>query len=177
MSRRIVSCWFPRLASERVLRRRGLAHGHAGVFAVLRPVRGADRLHCLTAAAEAAGLTRGMAAADARAICPDLVTAPSDPLEEARFLARLQRWSQRWSPHVGASGDDGLALDVTGVAHLFGGEPDLLADVETGFIHIGLTVRVALADTAGAAWALSRFRATGSAPARTATPPRERVPS
>ncbi|HVM36858.1 MAG TPA: DUF6504 family protein [Sphingomicrobium sp.] len=50
-----------------------------------------------------------------------------------------------------------MRLDVTGVAHLFGGEDKLVADVHARFARIGLTVRTAIAPTAGAAWALARF--------------------
>ena len=58
-------------------------------------------------------------------------------------------------------GDGGLMLDVTGCGHLFGpgieGERALLADLTTRLARHGFTVRAAMADTAGAAWALARF--------------------
>jgi protein ImuB len=52
---------------------------------------------------------------------------------------------------------DGLRLDVSGVAHLFGGEEGLVRDVQRCFAGIGLTTRIAIAPTAAAAWALSHF--------------------
>ncbi|HVM36857.1 MAG TPA: hypothetical protein VM265_00505, partial [Sphingomicrobium sp.] len=70
---------------------------------------------------------------------------------------RLARWAGRWSPVVEVDGEDGMRLDVTGVAHLFGGEDGLVADVHARFARLGLTVRTAIAPTAGAAWALARF--------------------
>nr|MBA3669588.1 DNA polymerase Y family protein [Sphingomonas sp.] len=63
----------------------------------------------------------------------------------------------RWSPLVEVDGENGLRLDVTGAAHLFGGECGLIADVAECFARLGLTVRTAIAPTPGAAWALSRF--------------------
>jgi protein ImuB len=153
--RRVISLWFPRLASERYLR--GLAC--AGPFAVvLRAGRG-DLLHCLTPAAEAAGLRRGMALADARALCPGLVTRPADPLREAGFLRALVRWAGRWSPRVGREGADGLVLDASGVAHLFGGEAALADEIAASAARGGLTLGIGLADSRGAAWALARHAA------------------
>jgi hypothetical protein len=70
MVRRLLSIWFPRLASEISLR----AHPLDGPFALIHRAGQADHLHCLNALAEMRGLRRGMALADARAICPDITT-------------------------------------------------------------------------------------------------------
>jgi protein ImuB len=59
---------------------------------------------------------------------------------------------------------DGLRLDVTGVAHLFGGEAGLVRDIRKRFAALGLTARVAIAPTAAAAWALSHFGGEELAP-------------
>lgn len=115
-ARRIVSLWLPRLAAERLLRRMG---GVGAPFAVVGEVRGALTVASASAAAEAAGVRAGMGLADARAVRPDLVTRPADPQAEAAFLAALARWAQRYSPWVATDGADGLALDVSGCAHLF----------------------------------------------------------
>jgi protein ImuB len=62
---------------------------------------------------------------------------------------------------------DGLMIDLTGCAHLFGGEEALFAQVEADCTDLGLTVRAGIADTAGAAWALARFSGTAATgPAR-----------
>ena len=47
-----------------------------------------------------------------------------------RCSKRLARWAGRWSPLVEVDGEDGLRLDVSGVAHLFGGERGLVADMQ-----------------------------------------------
>ncbi len=94
---------------------------------------------------------------DARALDPALVAIPADPAGDEALLGRLARWAQRWSPLVEVDGTDGLRLDVAGVAHLFGGEEALAGDIQRRFAAMGLTARVAIAPTAAAAWALSRF--------------------
>ena len=82
---------------------------------------------------------------------------PADVAGDAALVERLARWAGRWSPLVEVDGADGLRIDVTGAAHLFGGEAGLMSDVEQRFAGLGLTARVAIAPTAGAAWALARF--------------------
>ena len=163
-SRRILSLWFPRLDAERVMRRwRGLP---AGPLAVLHDRNGAQVIASLDAAAEAAGLRRGQPLRDAMAICPALVTRQADPGAEAAFLAGLGRWAGRFSPWVAEETPDALVLDITGCAHLFGGEEALLEEVQEGCAALGLSVRAGLADTRGAAWALARFAGQAAAPHR-----------
>ena len=145
--------WFPRLPSDRALRGQPLE----GPYALVLREGNAERLHCLNRAAEAAGLARGMSLADARAFCPGLATDPARPDRDARFLATLRRWATRYCPWVGVEGADGLVLDVTGSAHLWGGEPAMLADMRARAGRAGLGLRLGLADTRGAAWALARF--------------------
>jgi len=114
-------------------------------------------IHAATKAAAARGARVGARLTDARALDPALVAVPADPEGDSALLQRLAKWSQRWSPLVEVDGSDGLRLDVTGVAHLFGGEPALAEDVRQRFASAGLTARVAIAPTAAAAWAFSRF--------------------
>ena len=174
--RRVLVLRFPRLASDRLAGRRpvradlgGVAKTGAGLppFAVVAEVGAARRLACLNPAAEAAGLSRGMALADARALCPDLATAPADPDRDRAFLAALTRWAGRFSPLVGLRGGDALALDITGVAHLWGDEAALVAEATTRLGRAGLTVQAGLADTPGAAHALARTGGGVAAPGAT----------
>jgi protein ImuB len=65
---------------------------------------------------------------------------------------------------IEVDGTDALRLDVTGVAHLFGGEEGLAEDIRRRFAATGLTARVAIAPTAAAAWAFSRFGGDELAP-------------
>lgn len=95
--------------------------------------------------------------ADARALVPALVVREAAPGAERRDLKRLAEWCGRYSPWVACDGADGIRLDVTGVAHLFGGEGALLRDLEARLARRGLSARAAVADSLGAAWALARF--------------------
>lgn len=150
--------WFPRLASDRVLR----AYPNDGPFALVHRHGTTETIHCLNRAAEQAGLHRGMRMADARSFCPDLTSRPTDPARDARFLRGLRRWAERFCPWVGFDGVDGLILDVTGSAHLWGGEPEMLADMRARLAHARITVRLAVANTRGAAWALAHFASDNS---------------
>lgn len=167
--RRILSLWFPRLAAERHLRHRR-ADALPPPFAVVADRGGAQVLASLNAAAEAAGLRRGQPLRDATAMCPGLVTRAADPPAEAGFLTALRRWAGKFSPWVAEEAPESLVIDLTGCAHLFGGEAGLLAQVAEDCADLALTVRAAVADTRGAAWALARFGGAGRAPAPAAGP-------
>jgi len=158
-ARRILSLWFPRLAAERLLRLRREVEPLP--FAVVGDRGGAQVLTSLSATAEAAGLALGQGLRDATAICPGLLTAPADTLNDARFLASLRRWAGRFSPWVGTEAPAGLLIDLSGTAHLFGGEAAVLAQVAEECEGLGLTVRAGIADTPGAAWGLARFAQVG----------------
>ncbi len=54
-------------------------------------------------------------------------------------------------------GEDGVILDITGCAHLFGGEDKLIADLLNRLAARGISARAAAADTPAAAWAWARF--------------------
>ena len=101
-----------------------------GAFALTHRSGNSDHLHCVNPAAMARGLRRGMALADARAICPDLATRAADLAAEAAALASMRRWAGRYAPMVGSDGADGLMADISGVPHLFGGEQDLREDLQ-----------------------------------------------
>ena len=127
-------------------------------------------------AAEAAGLAVGEPLADARAKAGFLQVRAVDPAADDAALRRLTLWATRYtptaSPYDEASGADGFFLDVEGASHLFGGEEKLVADLGARLKNnFGLPARIAIADTAGAAWATSRFHAQNPcilAPARQA---------
>ncbi|MFN3646648.1 MAG: Y-family DNA polymerase [Gemmobacter sp.] len=158
--RRLLCLWFPRLASDRALRGHG---AEPGPFAIVARTGNADRLACLNPAAEAQGLARGMTLADARALCPALRSQPAAPERDAALLGALHRWAGRFSPLVARDGADGLMLDIAGVAHLFGGEAALVAEVAGRLERAGLGVVPGLADTRGAAWALAHHAGGGRA--------------
>ena len=98
-----------------------------------------------------------MGIADARAMHPGLDIVEADRQADRRLLEGLADWCDRYTPLVALDGADGLFLDITGCAHLFGGERAMLDDVLTRFFHQGFDVRAGIASTVGAAWAAARF--------------------
>ena len=74
---------------------------------------------------------------------------------------------RRWS----GSMSDGLTLDITGCAHLFGGETALARDLKQRLGAHGLQARLAVAGTVGCAWGVARLSAIswGSLSARRET--------
>ncbi|KUP93362.1 DNA polymerase IV [Tritonibacter horizontis] len=145
--------WFPRLASNRVLR----GCPSEAPFALIHKEANAERLYCLNDAAHSLGLYRGMNLADARALCPDLRSRPARPDLDARFLDVLRRWAMRYCPWVGREGADGLVLDVTGSAHLWGGEAAMLEDMRAVMARTGVALRLGVGATRGAAWARAHY--------------------
>ena len=120
------------------------------------------------AAEAAAGIVPGLPLTDARARLPDLRAVPAEGGSDMEALAALGDWCGRWTPWVAldAAGADavlgaghGLWLDITGCAHLFGGEAALLNDMARRLAHFGFAARAALAATPGAAWAIARHGA------------------
>jgi len=104
------------------------------------------------------GIRAGMAITQARAQVPDLDIRPADPEGDKADLERLAlRAARRWSPIVALSGEDGLFVELTGTAHLFGGEDRMMRRIVRLLARMGVRVRIAVADTAGAAWALARY--------------------
>lgn len=164
-NRRILCLWFPRLGAERLLRLdRGLP---IGPLAVVQDQNNMQVITSLSPAAEAEGLRPGQPMRDAMAMCPTLITRLANPQAEAAFLASLRRWAGKYSPWVSDEPPASLAVDLTGCAHLFGGEDPLLAEIEADCAALGLSVHAGIADTIGAAWALARYAGQPAQMART----------
>lgn len=155
--RRILSLWFPRLGVDRLIRAE--PHLLGKPLAVIRDEGQAQILSSLSPEAAKLGLHLRQPLRDAYAMCGDLITRPQSERQEAAFLGVLHRWAGKFSPWVAASPPDGLVIDLTGCAHLFGGEVALAEQVALDCADLGLTVRLGIADTLGAAWALARFTA------------------
>ena len=162
-SQRILSLWFPHLPADRLLRQRlgrgwrarGLEPDRPLVFS--QRESSTQRIAALDARAEGLKLRIGMGIAEARALHPQIEVVESDPQSDRRLLESLADWCDRYTPLVALDGEDGLFLDISGCAHLFGGERGLLDDLLTRFFHQGFDVRAGLASTPGAAWAAARF--------------------
>lgn len=155
-----MAIWLPRLAVDRWRQAEGCGRGQgadAEPYALIAETAHGLRIEAVNDTGLAAGARPGMAVADARAVCPALKVAPSDPLGDLAFLERLAAWAHRWGPWAALDPPDGLLVDISAVAHLFGGEEQLLAEVQTRFAAQGLAARAAIAPTAGAAWAIAHY--------------------
>jgi protein ImuB len=165
-TKRYIAIFLPTLPTDRAARRAETATGFPR--ATFEAAAGTLRLAATDTAARRAGLAPGLGLAEARARVPDLVASAHDSAGDAAALEALAVWAQRWSPSV-ARDAEGLILDATGAAHLFGGEKTWLDAILSAFGRLGFTARAGIADTIGAAWAASRF---GPTPA-TRLPPGE----
>ncbi|RNF35037.1 Y-family DNA polymerase [Paracoccus methylarcula] len=115
-----------------------------------------QHITALNTAARGMGFRPGMTLADARAIHPALQVAHADPAGDERALIRLALWCQCYSPFTRADPPDGISLDITGCAHLFGGEAGMMENISKRLSGFGLSARLAIAPTIGTAWGLAR---------------------
>src|SRR5882757_7556241 len=125
--RRYLSVWLRRLATDR-LTRSGEPSPDAPLV-VTAAVKSALRLVAVNDDAARLGLKGGMALADARAMYPAIAAVEADPAADARLLEAIADWCDRYTPLVGLDPPDALVLDITGCAHLFGGETAFCGDI------------------------------------------------
>jgi protein ImuB len=155
MSKRFVTIWFRHLLTDRLnLRRPELRELP---FVVAAPDHGRMLIVATNALAEAQGIGPGMVAADAKAIVASLQVIDHVPGLDGKLLKALGEWCIRYTPTIAVDLPDGLVLDVSGCAHLWGGERAYLKEIVTRLKSKGYDVRAAMADTIGAAWAIARF--------------------
>src|SRR6266851_3573952 len=174
---RIVSVWLPRWPIFRALAAQAKNPSSKQVdpdcpFVLVIVAAGGPRIAALNEAAEVLGLATGDLLADARAKAGFLQVRDADPAADDAALRRLALWATRYTPTASPlcrdlwnedNGADGFFLDIAGAAHLFGGEEKLLVDLAARLRkNFALPARLAVADTPGAAWALSRFHKTPS---------------
>jgi protein ImuB len=155
--RRYLSVWLRRLATDRMTRAHSGAPVETAPLVIAEPVKNALRLAAVNDAAMRLGLKTGMALADAKAMYPTLTVAEAAPAADRRLLEAIADWCDRYTPLVGLDPPDGMMLDITGCAHLFGGEAALGHDIVRRLALQGLAARAAIADTVGCAWAVARF--------------------
>lgn len=156
--RRCVALWLCRWPTDRWKNRQppsAEAEAHKPlVMTIAAP--GGLQVAAVDANAAAEGLKPGMALTHARALIPHLRAEPLDVEDDAAALKRLAVWCTRYTPFAAPDGTDSVMLDITGCAHLFGGEAALLRDMVTRLRRFGIVARAACADTPAAAWAWSR---------------------
>lgn len=160
MRRRILALWLPRLPTDRLKR---LAKNTPDASRNNAPLVIAGRannalfVHALNRSAQQLGLYRGQPLANARAMIDNLAVVSADERADLALLENTADWCDRFTPLVAADSPDGLFLDITGVAHLFGGEALMLKHVTEKLTAQGFAVQAAIAGTSLAARALARY--------------------
>ncbi|CCE04073.1 putative DNA-directed DNA polymerase [Bradyrhizobium sp. STM 3843] len=157
--RRILSLWLPRLPIDRIKRKLSSTSatpddGKPNVVVIKDG--NALLIHSLDDVAARYGLSHGLPLANARAICPDLVVHEADTAADAKTLEDIADWCDRFTPLVALDPPHGLALDITGCAHLFGGEAMLMKLLCDALTARGFTVSAAIASNAICARTLNR---------------------
>jgi len=147
--------WLRRLSTDRIERR--LSAPADGPRVVVASIKSAQRIVALNDAAARLGLKRDMSLADARAMYPSLPAADADWQADRRLLEAIADWCDRYTPLIGLNPPDGLVLDITGCAHLFGGEASLARDLVMRLKRQGFAARATVADTVGCAWAVAHY--------------------
>ncbi|QQL51251.1 Y-family DNA polymerase [Mucilaginibacter ginkgonis] len=113
--------------------------------------------------AESQGIFKGIFAADAKAIVPDLQVFDHKPGRDASLLKTMAEWCIRFSPIVAVDRDNhSLIFDITGCAHLLGSEEAYMNKIANSLHFKGFRIRAAMADTIGAAWAVAHFGKNGT---------------
>ena len=103
------------------------------------------------------GIEPGTVVADARAIFPSLEVLDDDPSLSEKLLKAIAVWCIRYTNIVAIDPPDGIIMDVTGSAHLWGGEMKYIHDIHLRLKNRGYDVRATIADSIGAAWAIAHY--------------------
>ncbi len=111
----------------------------------------------MNASAATLGLKTFMPLADARAMYPAILVDHADDTADLRLLEAISDWLARYTPLVGLNAPDGVMLDISGCAHLFGGEEAMRKDIVRRLHAQGFSARTAIAGTPGATWGLARY--------------------
>lgn len=155
MKKRFASIWFPHLTTDWLTIRRPELKDLPFVFAA--PVHGRMIISAVNRIAERQGINSGMVLADAKAFLPSLVVIDECPRLAEKLLKVIGHWCIRFTPIVAVDEPGGLLLDISGCAHLWGGEREYLKHIIARIKGRGYNMRIAVADTIGTAWAVARF--------------------
>jgi len=155
MQKRFISIWFRHLRTDWFTRRQPELKDMP--FILASPDHGRMVITAANILAETEGIHVGMVVADARAIISSLQVLDDKPELSKKLLTGIAEWCIRFTPAVAIDEPNGLILDVSGCAHLWGDEKKYLTDIFKRLKEFGYDILIAIADTIGAAWANARF--------------------
>lgn len=152
---RYMSISFPYLLTDYLVRKQPELQGVPFVLASRQ--RGRMVIDAVSAPVVKKGIRAGMVLADCKALFPELVMVETEIGRTEKLLQALAEWCIMYTPIAGADLPDGLLLDISGCAHLWGGEATYLEHIKNKLKDYGYTATLAIADTIAAAWAVARF--------------------
>lgn len=155
MQKRFMCIWFRHLLTDwAAIRKPDLKET---AFVIAAPEHGRMIITAANLLAEQQSIYKGTTVADARAASSGLEVLDEEPGKAAKLLRMLGLRCIRYTPIVAIDLPDGLILDISGCAHLWGGERAYLKEIILKLRAKGFDARGAIADTVGAAWAVARF--------------------
>ena len=155
MDQRWMSIWFPHLKTDWLARRRPSLKKLP--FVLTCSQHGKMIITAANNLSQSKGITIGMSLADARAFIPGLEVLEDRPEICQKLLVSLAEWCIRYSPVVSIDLPEGLMINLTGCAHLWGGESNYIQAIIKRFNDFGYQVKAAISDTIGTSWAVARF--------------------
>ncbi len=178
--RRVLCLWLPNWPIQRFLVAEPALERRIVVLTSEVPGRG-EVVSARNERARRRGIDPGMPVSEARTLLPrheTLQAMPWRPDADRQALTQLALRCERFSPCVGLEESEhaeSVLLEVTGVAHLFSGEASFVAQVERDVAEQYPSVRLALADSVGAAWAAVHFLTQRQQPVAIVPPGRPEV--
>ncbi len=155
MHQRFVAIWFRHLKTDWMIR--CYPHLKDAPFVLAFPDHGRMRINEVSASAKAKGIQAGMVVADAGIIFPDIKVFDDKPGLSEKLIKKLCLWCIRYTPIVTVDPPNGIILDISGCAHLWGSEEVYLKEITNKLKGLGYHIRAAMADTIGTAWAVCRY--------------------
>lgn len=160
MEKRYAVLWLPYLLTDWYTKHHPDCADEPLVFTV--QLRGRMVVSAVNPQAAQLGVVPQMLLADARAAVPQLKVLPDKPVRKDKLLRAIGLWCIRYTPLVTVDTTGCLILDITGCAHLWGGEIAYLQEIDRQLCQRGYQVRSAIASTIGAAWAIARYGVSGT---------------
>ena len=126
---------------------------------------------CCNQPARRRGVAVGMTVSEARLLARSgetVVVEPIRPDENRSALVELALCCERYSPSIGveeAERPQCLLMDITGIAHFFGGERPMAERVGQDLSERHFAVKMGIGDTVGAAWLAAHCFARPARPA------------